>query len=71
MTTVAAPPSLAELDEATARTQAVLDDPDATALDRLAAADLEAAGYDAYPAEPAGDPVLEAHEAQLEEPEAG
>lgn len=64
-------PGLAELDEATARTAGVNADPAAGPLDRQAAAEREAQLYDAFPAEPAGHPELEAHEAELEEPEAG
>jgi hypothetical protein len=64
-------PGLAELDAATARTAEVNADPGASPADRQAAAEREAQLYDAYPAEPAGHPELEAHEAELEEPEAG
>jgi hypothetical protein len=64
-------PDLGELDAATENTQAVLDDPGASAADRMAAAEAEAQLYDAFPAEPAGHAELEAHEAALEEPEAG
>jgi hypothetical protein len=71
MTSVTTLPGLAELDEATARTQATLDDPGAGPAERQAAAEQEAALYDAFPAEPAGHAGLEAHEAALEEPEAG
>ena len=71
MTAPALAPPFAELDEATARTQAALDDPAASLADRQAVAEQEADLYDAFPAEPAGHPELEAHEAELEEPEAG
>ena len=62
---------LAELDAATDHTQAVLDDPEVGAFDRLWAAEQEAELYDQFPAEPQGHAELEAHEAELEEPEAG
>jgi hypothetical protein len=64
-------PGLAELDAATAHTAEVNADPDASLYDRYWAAEQEAQLYNAYPAEPQGHPELEAHEAQLEEPEAG
>jgi hypothetical protein len=64
-------PDLAELDAATDRTAEANADPAASPADRLAAAEQEAALYDAFPAEPIGHPELEAHEAELEEPEAG
>jgi hypothetical protein len=64
-------PGLADLDAATARTEAVLTDPAAGLQDRMAAAEAEAQLYDAFPAEPYGHPELQAREAELEEPEAG
>jgi hypothetical protein len=60
--------AFAELDAATDRTAATLADPAASQADRQAAAEHEAQLYDAYPAEPDFGP-LEAHEAELEEPE--
>ena len=69
MSSVATLPDLAELDASTARTAAVNADPYASLADRQAAAEQEADLYDTYPAEPAGHAGLEAHEAELEEPE--
>jgi hypothetical protein len=58
-------PTLADLEAATAASQAVLADPAATRADRLAAFEREMAAFDAYELRPGGDAELQA-DAELE-----
>jgi hypothetical protein len=53
-------PALADLEAATAATQAVLADPAATAAERIAAAEAEEAVLLAYARRPEADAVLQA-----------
>jgi hypothetical protein len=58
-------PTRADLDAATARTQAAIDDPSATKMDVYRAAELEEATHRAYLERPGADAELQA-EAELE-----
>ena len=58
-------PTRADLDAATARTAAVLADPDATRADRVHAAEMEQAVHHRYLQRPGADAELQA-EAELE-----
>jgi hypothetical protein len=60
MSTLANPPTRAELDAATAATAAAIADPDATVQDVLRAAELEEAVHAAYLQRPEAEAELEA-----------